>query len=83
MTDTKNARICLRCALLCSRLLLARVFLPVCIPEDIRVHEALILGKPVVCHDIASPGASAFLELANLWAGMKPIAAGDKEESRP
>ncbi|MFW6283890.1 MAG: ParA family protein [Desulfosalsimonas sp.] len=59
---------------------IARLCLPVCIAEDERLHAAMVFGKPVVCHDIASPGAGAFLELANLWADVEEIRMDEKKD---
>ncbi|MCF8028087.1 MAG: ParA family protein [Desulfobacteraceae bacterium] len=59
---------------------IARLCLPVCIAEDERLHEAMVFGKPVVCHDIISPGAAAFLELAVLWTDIEEIRMEEKKD---
>jgi cellulose biosynthesis protein BcsQ len=59
---------------------IAQLCLPVCIAEDERLHEAVVFGKPVVCHDIISPGAVAFLELAGLWTDIKEIRMEEKKD---
>lgn len=57
--------------------------LPVSIPEDPRLHEALVFGKPAVCHDIGSPGALAFLRLAEQWAGARAKTPASEREFQP
>ncbi|MBS3809581.1 MAG: ParA family protein [Desulfobacterales bacterium] len=59
------------------------ICLPVCIPEDPRLHEAYWFGKPAVCHDIASPGAGAFLDLASRWTGAGEKFKADEKEFQP
>lgn len=59
------------------------ICLPVCIPEDPGLHEAYWFGKPAVCHDIASPGAYAFLDLASRWAGAGEKFKADEKEFQP
>ncbi|MBS0013558.1 MAG: ParA family protein [Desulfobacterales bacterium] len=59
---------------------IAQLCLPVCIAEDDRLHEAMVFGKPVVCHDIVSPGAVAFLELAHLWTDIEEIRMDEKKD---
>ncbi|MFO7859764.1 MAG: ParA family protein [Desulfosalsimonas sp.] len=59
---------------------IAQLCLPVCIAEDERLHEAMVFGKPVVCHDIISPGAVAFLELAGLWTDIEEIRMEEKKD---
>ena len=59
---------------------IAQLCLPVCIAEDERLHEAMVFGKPVVCHDIVSPGAVAFLELAVLWTDIEEIRMEEKKD---
>ncbi|MFW5908356.1 MAG: ParA family protein [Desulfosalsimonas sp.] len=46
---------------------ISRICLEVCIPEDARLQEACLFGKPAACYDIASSGAQAFLDLAARW----------------
>ncbi|MCF8095546.1 MAG: ParA family protein [Desulfobacteraceae bacterium] len=57
-----------------------KICLQLCIPEDPRLHEAFWFGKPAVCHDIKSPGACAFLDLASLWTGADETSKAEKEE---
>ncbi|MCF8110536.1 MAG: ParA family protein [Desulfobacteraceae bacterium] len=59
------------------------ISLEVCIPEDPRLHEAYWFGKPVVCHDIASPGAAAFLELAARWIWADQTGKTQHKDLRP
>jgi chromosome partitioning protein len=55
---------------------LSPYFMPTCIPDDQRLHEATVFGKPAICHDIKSPGAMAFLKLGRSLAEIleKPLA---------
>ena len=57
--------------------------LPVSIPEDRRLHEAYWLGKPAVCHDIAAPGAQAYLDLAALWGRARRKSKAEEKEVHP
>ncbi|MFW5936911.1 MAG: ParA family protein [Desulfosalsimonas sp.] len=57
--------------------------LPVLIPEDQRLHEACWLGKPAVCHDIAAPGAQAYLDLAAMWGRAREKSKAEEKEVRP
>ncbi|MBS3732475.1 MAG: ParA family protein [Desulfobacterales bacterium] len=57
--------------------------LPVLIPEDQRLHEAYWLGKPAVCHDIAAPGAQAYLDLAALWGRAREKSKAEEKEVHP
>lgn len=57
--------------------------LPVSIPEDQRLHEAYWLGKPAVCHDIAAPGARAYLDLAAMWGRARRKSKAEEKEVHP
>lgn len=57
--------------------------LPVSIPDDPRLHEAYWLGKPAVCHDIAAPGAQAYLDLAALWGRARGKSKAEEKEVHP
>ncbi|MFP4160185.1 MAG: ParA family protein, partial [Desulfosalsimonas sp.] len=59
------------------------ISLEVCIPEDSRLHEAYWFGKPAVCHDIASPGATAFLELAARWIRADQTGKTQQKDLQP
>lgn len=55
-------------------------FMPVCIPDDQRLYEAMVFGKPVVCHDIGSAGARAFLKLAETFSRIPGKSVADTGE---
>ncbi|MFP4160064.1 MAG: ParA family protein [Desulfobacterales bacterium] len=89
-TAIRSAKILLNCCddIVEAEALLGREFfdrirgicLNICIPDDFRLHEAFWFGKPVVCHDIKSSGAYAFLDLAALWAGEDETVKTEKQE---